>query len=113
MPARPNLLNTPPYEIEQVIKILGANLRTARLRRGLSLEDVAEKAGVGRHAVACAERGKPTTSIAVYTALLWVLGLTPQLAEVANPDHDDEGKTLARAREGVRARQPKGLSDDF
>lgn len=113
MVAQNPLLAAPPYQVEQALKTLGAHLRTARLRRNLSIADLAEKIGVGRHVVAAAERGKPSTGIAVYAAMLWSLGLIDQLAEVADPDRDDEGKTLARSRERARAGGSKGLSDDF
>ena len=35
------LLAAPPYAVERALKTLGANLRTARLRRKLTLEEVA------------------------------------------------------------------------
>jgi transcriptional regulator with XRE-family HTH domain len=113
MSARNPLLAAPPYEVEQALKTLGANLRVARLRRNLSIEDVAAKIGVGRHVVADAERGKPSTGIAIYAGLLWAFGLTGQLAEVADPDSDDEGRLLAKGRERLHARDSRVLDDDF
>jgi transcriptional regulator with XRE-family HTH domain len=112
MTARNLLLSAPPYEVDQALKAFGANLRTARLRRNLSLAEMARKIGVGREVVAAAEHGKPSTSIATYAALLWALGLTGQMARLADPATDLEGQQLARHRErGSRAVQP--LSDDF
>jgi predicted transcriptional regulator len=74
--ARKNTLTqAPPYAVEQTIRRLGANLRTARLRRNLTIGEVAEKIGTGPRAVSDAERGKVTTGIAVYTALLWTYDL--------------------------------------
>ena len=62
-----NLLTTaPPYEAEQAIRRLGINLRIARLRRNLTIEQVAKKIGTGPRAVMGAEKGKLTTGIAVY-----------------------------------------------
>lgn len=43
MSARNSLLVAPPYPVDQALKTLGSNLRTARLRRNLSIEDVAAK----------------------------------------------------------------------
>ena len=48
MPARNMLLLAPPHPGELALKELGANLRTARLRRTLTIEEVAQKIGVGR-----------------------------------------------------------------
>ena len=113
MTARTPLLTSTPYAVEQALKTLGANIRTARLRRNLSLQEVAEKIGVERHTVSAAEKGKPSTGIAIYAATLWVLGLIDQLAEVAEPARDEEGTTLSLSRERSRARASTGLSDDF
>lgn len=113
MTARNRLLVAPPYPVERTIKKLGANLRTARLRRNLTLQEIAEKIGVERHAVSAAEKGKPSTGIAVYAAMLWALGLIDQLADVADPSRDEEGSALALSRGRMRAGAPKGLDDDF
>jgi transcriptional regulator with XRE-family HTH domain len=102
-----------PYPVETALKVLGANLRTARLRRGLSARDVAERIGVERHTVADAEKGKPSTAIGVYAGLLWTLGLIDQLAVIADPGTDDEGRALALAREPKRARRREVLDNDF
>lgn len=113
MPPRNALLAAPPFPVAQGVRTLGQNLRTARLRRNLTIAEVAEKIGVHRRVVGDAERGKPSTGIAVYVALLWALGLVDQLAAVANPESDEEGSILARARERKRAGVARGLDDDF
>jgi transcriptional regulator with XRE-family HTH domain len=111
MTARTKLLAAPPYAVEQTLRSFGANLRTARLRRNLTLEDVAQKIGTRRAAVAEAEKGKPSTAIAVYLAILWSLDLLEPMNDVAAPETDTEGQTLAMARERSRAR-PKIEPDD-
>ncbi len=113
MTARNKLLDTPPYAVEQSLKRLGADLRTARLRRNLTVADVAAKIGTGPRAIGDAEKGKPSTAIATYAALLWALDLLPQLDDVALPEKDEEGQTLALARERDRARLKTGLNNDF
>ncbi len=113
MTARNKLLTAPPYPVEQMLKRLGANLRTARLRRNLTIGDMAEKIGTGQRAVADAEKGKPSTGIAVYAAMLWALDLLDQITDVAAPEKDEEGQTLALSRERARARPKTGLDNDF
>jgi transcriptional regulator with XRE-family HTH domain len=113
MTARNKLLSAPPYPVEQTLKRLGANLRTARLRRNLTIAEMAEKIGTGDRAVADAERGKPSTGIAVYAALLWALDLLDPLTDVASPERDEEGQALALSRERGRARPKAELSNDF
>ena len=113
MSARNKLLTAPPYPVEQTLERLGANLRTARLRRNLTIGDMAQKIGTGRRAVADAEKGKPSTGIAVHVAMLWALDLLEPLADVAAPEKDEQGQSLALSRERVRARPKARLDNDF
>ena len=107
------LLAAPPFAVEQALKRLGADLRTARLRRNLTIEAVAGKIGTGRRAVMDAEKGKASTGAAVYTALLWTYGLLDQLADVADPARDREGQALASGDQRTRARSSGELDSDF
>ena len=111
---RKNILtSTPPYAVERVLKRLGANLRTARLRRNLTIEAAADRIGTGRRAVMEAEKGNPSSSAAVYIALLWAYGLLDQMTDVADPGLDEEGLALSFSRERARAREKEGLDSDF
>lgn len=103
----------PPYEVEQTLKALGANLRTARLARNLSIEAAAAKIGVGYRAIAAAEAGKATTAIGVYLSLLWVYGLLGQVREVADPARDALVQRAARARERAYPTSKGALDNDF
>lgn len=107
------LTKVPPYPVEQALKRLGANLRTARLRRNLTIEKVAEKIGTGPRPVSDAEKGKPSTGAAVYIALLWAYDLLSSLETVADPATDEEGIALSRSRERERAREKQALDSDF
>lgn len=108
-----SLFSHPPFEVEKALQELGANLRTARLRRRLTIADVAGKIGTGRRAVADAEKGKPSTGVAVYIALLWTYGLLDDFRLLANPGRDQEGLTLARLQESRRVRYEQGPDNDF
>jgi DNA-binding XRE family transcriptional regulator len=107
------LLAAMPYQIEANLKTLGQNLRIARLRRNLTTAEVGEKIGASRFAIADAEKGKPSTGIAIYAALMWAYGLTDQLAELADPGRDKEGAALALNQERLRARHSRKLNNDF
>jgi transcriptional regulator with XRE-family HTH domain len=113
MTARNTLLTAPPYQVEKAIKRLGKDLRTARLRRNLTISAVAEKIGTGPRAVSDAEKGKVSTGIAVYTALLWAYDLIRPMDALADPASDREGLALANSSERQRARDTMGLDDDF
>ena len=113
MTAKNTLIQAPPYPVEKAIKNLGANLRTARLRRNLTIEEVGEKIGTGPRAVSDAEKGKISTGIAVYTALLWVYDLLGPMNELADPSLDEEGLFLSLSKDRARARAKKSLDNDF
>ena len=104
-----------PYVVEEALKRIGRNIKIARLRRGLRLQDVADRAGISRYVMSDIEKGKPATAIAAYIGALWALRLTDGLHNIADPDADREGK----AHEAIRApttapkRKPAGLDNDF
>jgi hypothetical protein len=106
-------MRTPPHLVEQALKQLGGNLRVARARRKLTILEAAHKIGTGPRAVMDAEKGKPSTSVGVYVALLWAYDLLAPLSELANPNTDELGLTLASRTAGSRVRRSKGLSGDF
>ncbi|MBA4074191.1 MAG: hypothetical protein C0508_04055 [Cyanobacteria bacterium PR.023] len=107
------LLQAPPYPVEQSLKRLGENLRTARIRRNITIANAAERIGTGPRAVMDAEKGKPSTGMVVYAALLWLYDLLSELDEVADPSSDTEGLMLESTRQRTRARKSKGLDNDF
>jgi transcriptional regulator with XRE-family HTH domain len=109
------IAESPPYAVEKALKDLGQNIRTARLRRKLSREDLAEKIGISRYVMADIEKGKPTTAIAAYIGALWALGLLSGTEQLAHPDRDLEGKALEASRSPSTApkRTTNRLDDDF
>jgi transcriptional regulator with XRE-family HTH domain len=113
MPQPSALLSSMPFAVETAIKRLGKNLRTARLRRNLSLAEVAEKLGVSRYVVAHAENGKASTSVAIYAGLLWTYGLLDQFSALADPAEDKEGMALSLANDRSHARRVEAIDNDF
>ena len=112
--ARTNHLTTSqPYQVIDTIKTLGRNLRTARVRRNMTIAEASERIGTGVRAVRDAEHGKATTSIAVYMALLWLYDLLPADYRLADPEFDTEGKRLASLREPTKAYPIRSIDNDF
>ena len=113
MPRPTKIAEHPPAAVREALQRLGRNIRTARLRRRMPQQQLAQRMGVSRFLVADIERGKPTTGVAAYVGALWALGLLTHMRGVADPDRDEEGKTLERARSPRTARPRGSLSDDF
>lgn len=107
------IAENPPAAVETALTRLGNNLRTARLRRKMPLEELAQRIGVSRFALADAEKGKPTTSIVVYAGALWALGLVGDLRLVGDPDTDTSGRTLERMRGPKKAGVGRVIDNDF
>ena len=94
---------------QRLLSDLGERIQLARLRRGLSVELVAERAGVSRSSVWSVEKGSPSVSMGIYVQVLLAIGLDGDLAKVAA---DDElGRTLQDLNLPVRRRAPKRGTD--
>lgn len=90
---------------QKIMKAVGEQIKLARLRRKLSGEMVAERAGIGRNTLISIEKGKPTVSIGHYLNVLKVLGLQDDFLLIAK---DDElGRKLQDARLLPKERAPK------
>jgi transcriptional regulator with XRE-family HTH domain len=113
MPAQTARLANPPVQVEIALRQLGADLRTARVRRDITLAEVAAKLGLTRQVIARAEQGHPTTAISVYVALMWMFGFVERFAEVADPAKDLEALALLKARDPSKATRSRGLDNDF
>jgi transcriptional regulator with XRE-family HTH domain len=112
--AKRNTLHTaPPFAIERSLKKLGERLRTARLRRRLTLAEAAAKIGTGIRAVRDAENGRASASIGTYWALLWAYDLLGPTEGLADPAKDVEGIALETRRTRGGSRRTKTLDNDF
>ncbi|MGH7189351.1 MAG: helix-turn-helix domain-containing protein [Acetobacteraceae bacterium] len=113
MSKRNTLQAAPPFAIEQSLKKLGERLRTARLRRSLTLEEAAAKIGTGIRAVRDAENGRASASIGTYWALLWAYDLLGPAEDLADPAKDAEGSALETRRFRAGGRGKSALDNDF
>lgn len=90
---------------QKILSEFGENIKLARLRRRLSSEQVAERAGMGRSTLIKIEQGHPGVGIGHYLNTLKVLGLDKDFLQVAK---DDElGRKLQDAKLIVKKRAPK------
>lgn len=79
MPARPAI----PAAEAQALAALGERLRLARLRRKLSAEAVAERAGIARITLHRLEAGSPAATLGTLAQVLGALGLRGELDALA------------------------------
>jgi transcriptional regulator with XRE-family HTH domain len=83
---------------------LGQDVRSARLRRGVAVADLAVRAGTSPSSVARLEKGDPGVAIGTLADALVVLGLVERLADLIDIRKDDLGLALAAERQPRRGR---------
>lgn len=93
-------------QTQNILEQMGEQIRLARLRRHLSTELVAERAGISRMTLSSIERGSSSVAIGSYAAVLHALnGMDKDLLLVAK---DDElGRKLQDLELPTRRRAPK------
>jgi transcriptional regulator with XRE-family HTH domain len=72
--------------IKKIMVELGENIKLARLRRKLSAEQVAERAGISRSTLNFIEKGHEGVSMGYYLSVLHVLGLETDFLLIAKDD---------------------------
>lgn len=68
---------------------MGENIRKARITKGLTMESMANYAGISRNTLRKIEQGQPTVSIGSVLAVLVQLGLEKDITWIAFQDHID------------------------
>lgn len=106
--------NDLPPDLVQAIAQVGGQIRIARKRRAITMEDMAARMFVTRKTLARLEKGDPGVSMAVLASALWVLGLGRDLLDVASPERDTIGIFHERQRLPKRVRTPESQENlDF
>jgi len=104
-----NIMNRTKYtllpRLTKILEALGEDIKLARLRRKLSAEQVAERAGISRSTLWQIEKGLPNVSMGYYAQVLFVLGLEKNLSIMASDDA--LGRKLQDAEILVKKRAPK------
>ena len=91
---------------QSILETMGEQIKLARLRRRISTELVANRAGISRATLWAVEKGSPSVSIGTYAAVLHSLnGMDKDFLLVAK---DDElGRKLQDLNLPIRKRTPK------
>jgi len=91
---------------ERILSQMGEQIQMARLRRKLSAELVAERAGISRATLWAVEKGAPSVAIGIYAAVLHALNDMDQDFLLVAKD-DVLGKKLQDLNLHIRKRAPK------
>ena len=94
-------------ETQRILERMGDQIKTARLRRNLATELVAERAGISRATLWSVEKGSPTVAIGIYAAVLHALGGMDKDLELVAKD-DELGRKLQDLNLVTRKRAKRG-----
>lgn len=96
-----------PLPVKRALTKLGEDIRSARLRRRIPTTVMAERAFITRMTLGKVERGDASVSMGIYAVVLFVLGLTPRLGELADARSDAVGLQLEEEQLPKRIRLPR------
>ena len=102
---------TLPIPVARALRKLGHDIKAARRRRRIAMAIVAQRASLSKPTLIRVERGDPSVSIGSYATVLFVLGMTERLADVADAKNDPVGlqleeENLPKRIRGARKRKP-------
>lgn len=87
---------------------MGEQFKLARLRRQLSLEQIAERAGIAKSTLWRIEKGDPGVALGNYYQVLIILGLENDILKLASDDI--LGRKIQDAGLITKKRAPKRIS---
>lgn len=93
-----------PRKLAQKMQIVGEQIKLARLRRNLSIAQIAERATCSELTVSRVEKGLPTVSIGIYLRILYALQLDDDILWLAKED------TLGKALQDLSLKQRERAS---
>ena len=102
-----------PFAVAASLEKFAGDIRIARLKRGLTAEQMAQTLGVHRSTYGRLEAGDATVSIGLYAKTLHVMGLGTPLNDLADPRRDEEGLLLDLGRLPKRARAQRDRPIQF
>jgi hypothetical protein len=98
-----------PIPVRHALRKLGHDLRDARRRRRIPVAIAAQRASISRTTLVKVEKGDPGVALGIYATVLFVMGTTQRLADLADPRHDAVGVQLDEERLPQRIRAVRKL----
>lgn len=97
-----------PLQLRRTLRQVGSDLRDARRRRRLPTAVVAERAQISLPTLRRVERGDASVGFGTYAIVMWVLGMSGRLAQLAAAETDLLGLELEEERlpRRIRTKRP-------
>lgn len=100
------------FAVEEAVAALGANLKSARLRRRLPQSVIAERSGISVNTLSKLENGDCGVTIGNVAGVLNALGLLSLLEELTAGEQDRVGLMLDERHLPQRIRRKKSEGED-
>ena len=101
------------FGVEELLQQVGQNIKTARIRRNLTILELANRVHVDERTIIRLEKGDPSINFKNLVTVLMVLGLEDSVFDLADPNADELGRALELQKYPKRVRKMDQLSDDF
>ena len=101
------------FGVEELLQQVGQNIKTARIRRNLTILELANRIHVDERTISRLEKGDPSINFKNLVTVLMVLGLEDSVFDLADPNADELGRALELQKYPKRVRKMDQLSDDF
>ena len=96
-----------PIPAKMALKKVGKDIGDARKRRRITMELMAERAGISRVTLGKIEKGEPTVSMGAYATVLFTLGMIDHLRNLVDASTDIVGRELEEENLPKRVRPPQ------
>ena len=93
--------------VTRCLRKIGEDIYDARRRRGITKAMMAQRAGINVITLSKIERGDAGTSMGAYVSVLYVLGMTDRLSDIADASHDLTGIMLSNEKLPKRVRMKR------
>ena len=77
-----------PRQMLAEIKKVGEDIRYARIRRKFTMSDLSKRSGISRSTLDKVEKGSPSVAIGIYARVLFLLGITGTVGQLADLSND-------------------------
>lgn len=99
--------------VDDLLRKVGSNIKIARMRRNITIKELANRIHVDERTISRLEKGDPSVNFKNLVTVLITLDIADSVVNLANPDDDEVGKALEMQKSPQRVRNVDKLSDDF
>ena len=83
-----------PIPVNKALRKLGNSIRTARIRRRITMPLMASRASISRTTLTKVEKGDPSVSFGTYATVIFILGMVSNLESLLDMNEDVLGRDL-------------------